>query len=84
MIAAPTQASVTERPVVLPPVIGQGESAIPIGQFLNGENFDPETTHVMGVALEIACVALQLRNRNDPADIAMAVEKIIAITPRGV
>jgi len=40
---------------------------MPIGQFLNGENFDPETTRVMGVAFELACVALQLRNRSDPA-----------------
>jgi hypothetical protein len=43
---------VAERPVALPPVTR--ERAIPIAQFLNGQNFDPETTHAMGVALEIA------------------------------
>jgi hypothetical protein len=32
---------------------------MPIGQFLNDENFDPEATRVMGVALEMACVTLQ-------------------------
>jgi hypothetical protein len=46
---------------------------MPIQQFLNGENFDRETTHAMGVAFEIACVALQLRGRSDPATTA-AVE----------
>jgi hypothetical protein len=33
----------------------------------------------MGVALEIACVALRLRNRSDPAATAMVAEKIIAL-----
>ena len=32
---------------------------MPIMPFLNGEDFDPETTRVMGVALEMACVALR-------------------------
>jgi len=49
-----------------------------IAHYLSGENFDPETTHAMGVALEIGCVALQLRNRSDPATTAMLAEKIIA------
>ena len=54
-----------------------------IGRYLNGENFDPETTHVMGVAFEIACVAVQLRNRIDPAAVAMVAEKIIALAKAG-
>ena len=54
-----------------------------IGHYLNGENFDPETTHAMGVALEIGCVALQLRNRSDPATTAMLAEKIIALAKAG-
>jgi hypothetical protein len=37
----------------------------------------------MGVALEIACVALQLRNRSDPAATAMVAEKIIALAKAG-
>jgi hypothetical protein len=56
---------------------------VPIREFLNGENFDPETTHAIGVAFEIACVALQLRNRSDPASTAMVAEKIIALTKAG-
>jgi len=63
-------------------VVGR-EPALPIGHYLNGENFDPETTHVMGVALEIGCVALQLRNRSDPATVAMLAEKIIALAKAG-
>jgi hypothetical protein len=30
-----------------------------ITPFLNGENFDSEATRVMGVVLEMACVALR-------------------------
>jgi hypothetical protein len=56
---------------------------MPIGQFLNDENFDPETTRVMGVALEMACVALQLRDRSDPAATALVAEKIIALAKAG-
>jgi hypothetical protein len=54
-----------------------------IGHYLNGQNFDPETTHAMGVALEIGCVALQLRNHSDPATTAMLAEKIIALAKAG-
>jgi hypothetical protein len=39
--------------------------------------------HAMGVAFEIACVALQLRNRYDPAAIATVAEKIIALAKAG-
>jgi hypothetical protein len=33
---------------------------MPITPFLNGERFDPETTRVLGVALEMVCIALRL------------------------
>jgi hypothetical protein len=56
---------------------------MPIGQFLKGEEFDPETTRVMGVAFETACVALQLRGRRDPVATAMVAEKIIALAKTG-
>jgi hypothetical protein len=56
---------------------------MPIQQFLNGEDFDRETTHAMGVAFEIACVALQLRGRSDPATTAMIAQKIIAVARTG-
>jgi ABC transporter substrate binding protein len=32
---------------------------MPITPFLNGEKFDLETTRIMGVALEMACVGLR-------------------------
>jgi len=32
---------------------------MPITPFLNDENFDLETTRVMGVALEMACLGLR-------------------------
>lgn len=54
-----------------------------IREFLNGENFDPDTTRAMGVAFEIARAALQLRSRSDPATIAMVAQKIIALTRAG-
>jgi hypothetical protein len=54
-----------------------------IAHYLSGENFDPETTHAMGVAFEIGCVALQLRNRSDPATTARFAEKIIALVKAG-
>jgi len=37
----------------------------------------------MGIALEIACVALQLRNHYDPAATATVAEKIIALAKAG-
>src|SRR5262245_49764737 len=56
---------------------------MPIREYLNDENFDRETTRVMGVALEMACVGLQLRDRSDPAATAMVAEKIIALAKAG-
>jgi hypothetical protein len=56
---------------------------MPIREYLNGEQFDPETTRAMGVALETACVALQLRGRSDPAATAMVAKKIIALAKVG-
>jgi len=56
---------------------------MPIREFLNGENFDPETTRAMGAAFEIACVALQLRDRSDPAATALVAEKVIALAKAG-
>jgi len=47
---------VAERPVVLPPV---RERAMSITEFLDGYNPDPETKRVMGIAFEMARVALE-------------------------
>jgi hypothetical protein len=56
---------------------------MPIRQFLDREQFDSETTRIMGVAFEMACVALQLRHRSDPAAIATVAEKIVALAKTG-
>jgi hypothetical protein len=51
-------------------------------QFLNGERFDPDTTHIMGVAFEMVCVALRLAGRGDIAK-AVVAEKIIELAKAG-
>ena len=48
----------------------QKRRATPITPFLHGEDFDQETTRVMAVALEIACVALRT---GDCADLALLI-----------
>jgi CRP-like cAMP-binding protein len=55
---------------------------VPIRQFLNGERFDPDTTRIMGVAFEMACVALRLADRGDLAK-AVVAEKIIELAKAG-
>jgi hypothetical protein len=41
---------------------------MPITQFLGGNTFDPETTRIIGVAFELARIALGLADRGDMAD----------------
>ena len=53
---------------------------MPIPPFLNGENFDPETTRVMGVALEMACIALRTGDCAD--DVKQAIANKILLSPR--
>jgi len=55
---------------------------MPIRPFLNGEDFDPEITRVMGVALEMACVALRTGDCADDVKQAIA-NKIIALAKAG-
>ena len=43
-----------------------------ITSFLQGQTFDPESTHAMGVAFDRACQSLRLADKNDP------VTKIVA------
>ena len=52
---------------------------MPITPFLNGEDFDPETRRVLGVALEMTCAALRT---NDVKQEAIA-DKIIALAKAG-
>jgi hypothetical protein len=54
----------------------------PIAPFLNGEKFDPETTRVMGVALEMVCIALRTGDCGDDVKQAIA-NKIIDLAKAG-
>jgi CRP-like cAMP-binding protein len=53
-----------------------------IQQFLSSERFDPDTTRMMGVAFEMACVALRLAGRGAIAK-AVVAEKIIELAKAG-
>jgi hypothetical protein len=55
---------------------------MPITPFLSGEKFDSETTRVMGVALEMACLALRTGDCADDVKQAIA-NKIIALAKAG-
>jgi hypothetical protein len=55
---------------------------MPITPFLNGLRFDPETTRVMGVALEMVCVALRIGERDDEVKRTIAT-KIIDLAKAG-
>ena len=55
---------------------------MPITPFLNGESFDSETTRVMGVALEMACLALRTGDCADDVQQVIA-NKIIALAKAG-
>jgi hypothetical protein len=55
---------------------------MPIRPFLNGARFDPETTRVMGVALEMVCVALRIGERDDEVKRTIAT-KIIDLAKAG-
>jgi hypothetical protein len=55
---------------------------MPITPFLNGVRFDPETTRVMGVALEMVCAALRTGDRDDEVKRTIAT-KIIDLARAG-
>ena len=55
---------------------------MPITPFLNDENFDQETTRVLGVALELTCVALRTGDCADDIKQAIA-KKIIDLAKSG-
>lgn len=70
-----------ERPVALPPVT-RSAPPCPLTIYLDGYKPDPETKRVMGVAFELARVALRLADRDDPA-IAILAKRIIALAKEG-
>jgi hypothetical protein len=53
-----------------------------ITPFLNGTNFDPETSRVVGIAYEMTCVALGLIDRGDLAN-SLVAQRIIELAQRG-
>ena len=55
---------------------------MPITPFLNGERFDPETRRVLGVALELVCVAVRTGDCADEVKQAIA-DKLIALAQTG-
>jgi hypothetical protein len=55
---------------------------MPITPFLAGGRFDRETIRIMGVAFEMACVALRLANRDDDANEIIA-RRIIELAKAG-
>jgi hypothetical protein len=55
---------------------------MPIRFHLNGQSFDPETIRVMGLAYEMALIALRLTDRGDIANDVVA-HKIIELAKTG-
>jgi hypothetical protein len=55
---------------------------MPITPFLNGERFDSETHRVLGVAFEIACIALRAEDADEFVKQAIAM-KIISLAKTG-
>jgi hypothetical protein len=55
---------------------------MPITPFLNGERFDPESTRVLSVALEMVCIALRVGDCDDGVKQAIAT-KLIALIKAG-
>jgi hypothetical protein len=55
---------------------------MPIRPYLDGQKFDPETIRVMGLAFEMALVALRLADRGDPAKEVIA-HKIMDLAKAG-
>jgi hypothetical protein len=55
---------------------------MPIRPHLDGQRFDPETIRVMGLAYEMALIALRLGDRGDLANEVVA-QKIIALAKAG-
>ena len=55
---------------------------MPITPFLNSERFDPETRRILGVALELACIAV--RTGDCAHDVKQAIaDKLIALAKTG-
>ena len=78
--AAVCQASVAERPIALPHV--SGSASMPITPYLNGVRFDLETRRILGVAVEIVCIALRTGDCDEDVKQAIAT-KLIELAKAG-
>jgi hypothetical protein len=56
---------------------------MPITEFLDGYNPDPETKRVMGIALEMTRAALRLVDRDDLAVAIIVAKTIIELAKAG-
>src|SRR6476620_9032821 len=65
-----------------PPCTPKGVAAMPITPFLNVERFDAETRRILGLALEMSCIALHVGDCADDVRQAIAT-KIIALAKAG-
>jgi hypothetical protein len=75
------QAATGERPIALPPGPTR-ERIMRITPFLDGERFDPDTVQILGVALELTCIALRTGDCADDVKHAIA-DKLIALAKTG-
>jgi hypothetical protein len=55
---------------------------MPITSYLNGEQFDPESMRVLGLAFGVVCIALQIEGSDDDVKQSIA-NKIIAFATAG-
>jgi hypothetical protein len=55
---------------------------MPITPYLNGHHFDPETKRVLGMALELVCIALRTGEGDDHVKQAIA-NKLFALAKTG-
>jgi hypothetical protein len=53
-----------------------------IAPFLEGKHFDAETTRVMGIAFQLACIALHTPDDDDPV-LPRVANKIIELVKTG-
>jgi hypothetical protein len=56
---------------------------MPITEYLDGFEFDPETRRIMGVAFELTLAALRLADPTEPSKEIVA-KKIIALAKEGM
>jgi hypothetical protein len=55
---------------------------MPITPYLNGQQFDPETKRILGLAFEMTCAALRIGDCDDGVKQAIAT-KLVALAKAG-